>query len=574
MQYAVGRSRFPLTLVALTTALAGCQTGAEVDGTEIAPANRTMSADPVLVAAQTSAVPEAPEDFDYIGTSQPARVRNPGNPQEQSQPQSFPAVPSAIQVPPGYEVQVVAQGLDYPTDITFGRNGEIFVSEAGGHTYGTAPPNAPEARILQIMPGGQHRVVYDKTVPLDVLRRVEFGKPVPAAGIVPPLTGVTYNHQNGLLYVASRQRYATLNLQTGEWRTIIDGLPSWGEFLNTKPIFDREGKMWFVQSSQGNSGTIEAHWIKLLDIFNKPDAHEVPCEDITVTGVDYFVPDKLESHFPGKDKIRAEVYAPLGVDTTNGQTLPGKFWCNGAVYRTNPDGTNPERMAWGLRSVFGLNFSPAGRLMVTQNSANIMKPRPLYDDWETILEIKPGLWYGWPDYYSGLPITDQRFRRPNDPEWKGNPEDHKFALTGETRARLLRGGQPPQPLIRIQPHAATQGFAFGKPEWGMSPENELLVAEWGAIIPYYKDPGAWPGFRVSHVNLATGETHPFLINKCGKPAWIEGCEGGLRRPIMAAWGPDDALYVVDFGVVQFTPKGMNARPDTGVIWKVARKPSR
>jgi glucose/arabinose dehydrogenase len=398
--------------------------------------------------------------------------------------QQLPANPSAIQVPPGYEVQVVAQGLDYPTDITFGPRGEIYVSEAGGHTYGTKPEEAPEARILQILPNGEHRVVYQKTVPMEVLRRTKFGKPVPAEGIVPPLVGVTFNPRNGLLYVASRQRYATLNPQTGEWRAIIDGLPSWGEFLNTKPIFDRNGRMWFVQSSQGNSGTIETHWIKLVDIFNKPDAREIPCEDVTVTGVDYFVKDKLETLFPGQDSIRAEVYVPLGVNTQPGQTLEGQFWCNGAVYRTNADGSNPERVAWGFRSVFGLRFSPAGRLIVTQNSGNIMTPRPIYDDWETILEVQEGRWFGWPDYYSGLPITDNRFRRPNDPEWKGSPEDHRFALTEETRAELLRGGQPPQPLVRIEPHAATQGFVFGKPEWGMDPESELLVAEWGAIIPY------------------------------------------------------------------------------------------
>lgn len=483
--------------------------------------------------------------------------------------QSLAANPSAVNVPEGYKLEVVAEGLNYPTDITFGGNGEIFVSEAGGHTYGTAPAQAPEARILQVNPDGSTRPVYATTVPLDVLRSVRFGSPVAADGIVPPLVGITYNPRNGLLYIASRQRYATLDPQTGEWRTIIDGLPSWGEFLNTKPIFDRQGKMWFVLSSQGNSGTIESHWIKLVDIFNKPDAREVPCEDVTVTGADYFVQDRLESRFPGQDRIRAEVYAPLGVDTSRGQTIQGSFWCNGAVYRANPDGTAPERIAWGLRSIFGLAFSPSGRLIVTQNSGNVMEPRPIYDDWETVLEIRPGLWYGWPDFYSGLPITDERFSRPNDPEWRGTPEDHQFALTPETHARLLSGGEPPQPLLRIQPHAATQGFAFGRAGWGFDPENELLVAEWGAIIPYYKDPPTWPGFRVSRVNLATGATSPFLINRCGKPGWIQGCNGGLRRPITTAWGPDGALYIVDFGVVEFDQSGMTAHPGTGVIWKLS-----
>lgn len=453
--------------------------------------------------------------------------------------QQLPADPSAIEVPPGYEVQVVAQGLSYPTDITFGANGEIYVSETGGHTYGTKPEEAPPARILQVLPGGQTRVVYDRTVPVDVLREVEFGERVPAEGIVPPLLGITFNPRNGLLYVASRQRYATLDPQTGEWRTIIDGLPSWGEFFNSKPVFDREGRMWFALSSQGNSGTIETHFIKLVDIFRKPNAREVPCEDVTVTGADYWIKEGIPSWLSDADSMRAEVYAPLGVNTEPGQTLEGQFWCNGAIYRTAADGSNPERVASGFRSVFDLGFSPAGRLIVTQNSGNVMTPRPIYDDWEPIYEVREGLWYGWPDYYSGLPITDERFRRPNDREWTGTPEDHRFALTEETRARLLKGERlPPQPLVKGTPHAATQGFTFGKRDWGMDVESEILVAEWGAIIPYYKDPPEWPGFRVSRVNLRTGEATPFLINRCGKPAWIQGCGGGLRRPIMPAWGPD------------------------------------
>ena len=61
-----------------------------------------------------------------------------------------------------------------------------------------------------------------------------------------------------------------------------------------------------------------------------------------------------------------------------------------------------------------------------------------------------------------------------------------------------------------------------------------------------------------------------MINKCGKPAWVSGCRGGMHRPITAEWGPDGALYVVDFGEVRFGKQGMHAQPNTGVIWKITR----
>lgn len=72
------------------------------------------------------------------------------------------------------------------------------------------------------------------------------------------------------------------------------------------------------------------------------------------------------------------------------------------------------------------------------------------------------------------------------------------------------------------------------------------------------------------MNLQTGEVYDFMVNKSKKPAWATR-GGGLRRPIQLTYGPDGALYVVDFGVIHFDEKGMNAQPNTGVIWKVSRQ---
>lgn len=71
--------------------------------------------------------------------------------------------PSDIVVPKGYQIEAVAKGLSYPVDITFEDNGNAFIAEAGGHTYGTKPESAPDARILQLMSDGSYKVVYDKT---------------------------------------------------------------------------------------------------------------------------------------------------------------------------------------------------------------------------------------------------------------------------------------------------------------------------------------------------------------------------------------------------------------------------
>lgn len=485
------------------------------------------------------------------------------------------ADPDDVSVPKGYRVDVVAQGLDYLSDITFGPNGEIYLAVVGGHTYGTSYKKAPPASILQILPNGETKTIVgpDKVLPLDVIRNAEAteyieinGRPVPTAydlpeGIIMPVTGVTYH--DGKLYISHRARISTYDLETGELNTIVDNLPSWGEFLNTKPKF-HEDKMYFTQASQGNLGPIDSHWMKVITALDKPLAREVPCEDVTLQGRDFWVRNGFT-----KDPHDAElsgVYVPFGFETTEGQVIEGQHKCNGAMYRAEPDGSNLEVIAWGLRSNFGYDFSPSGRLVITQNSCNPIPPRKVFDDYEPVYEIEEGAWYGWPEYCSSIPITDQRFRLPEDTDYKGKPSRLSFVLTDETRERLLDGRtEPPEPLALLPVHSAAEGMVFGREDFGMDPENEILVAEMGNIVPFRRD--EQPGFRVQKVNLQTGEYSDFMTNKGGGPASVVGNKG-LERPLQLAWGPDGALYVVDFGIINITKKGMNAQPNSAVVWKV------
>ena len=488
--------------------------------------------------------------------------------------------PAAINLPPGYKIEAFSKNLNFPTDITFGENGEAYVSEAGGHFYGTDPSKAPPPRILQVMPDGTTKVIYDNAVPYEQIQKANTYEEIPE-GLIGPIEGVTYNPNNGLLYIAHRTRYSTLDPKTGEFKTIIDNLPAWGIFHNTKAIFDDQGRMVFGVSAQGNSGPVDFAIMKVISFYNMPGVREVPCEDVTLTGEDYwvenqFTPEKGDGQLTG-------VFVPYGVQTEPGQVVPGEFWCNSALYRANADGTEPELLAWGIRNAFHQEFGPDGRIYFSNNSGNPIPGRPVYDDWETIYALEEGAWYGWPDYYSSVPITDPRFHKPDDPQFKPEPGRllvHEFALTEETRARLLKGAPtPPPPLVRFEPHAGAQGFAFGTKEFGV-PDGAVLQAEFGAVIPYEVAGEEAPGFRISQIDLSTGERKPFAWNKSGKPASAAPGQpapqgGGFERPIRPEFGPDGALYVVDFGVFDVSPKPKDkptkmSFANTGVIWKVTR----
>lgn len=465
--------------------------------------------------------------------------------------------PADVRVPAGYRIEPFASGLSYATDLEFGPDDEVFVAETGDHTYGTTPEKSPTPQILQLMPDGSKRVVYDKAVSLETLRAAKFGQPIPEEGLIGPVLGITW--RDGLLYVAHRTRVSTLDPKTGAFKTVIDGLPSWGFFHNNKVVFGPDGKMYFVLSTQGNAGPIDEHWMAVINIYNKRDAHEVPCEDVALTGKNFAVPVEDPATPEVGDKKLTGVYVPLGTETRPGQVVKGSVPCNGAMLRANPDGSGLELVAWGLRSNFGYRFAPDGRLIVSQNSGNPIEPRAIYEDWETLWEIRPGEWYGWPDYYSGLPVTDPRFAE--------RLERHDFVLTEETRRRLLKGRErPPQPLARLAPNTAAEGFVFGRPAFGVG-ADEVLVAEFGTVVVPKRD--ELPGFRVQRVNLVTGASADFLVNRTGKPASAT-FGGGLERPIQLTWGPDGALYVVDFGRIDLTAKGMEAKPNSGVVWKVTR----
>ena len=44
---------------------------------------------------------------------------------------------AAIRVPGNLQAEALTSGLTYPVDITFDNQGNTYIAEAGGHTYGT-----------------------------------------------------------------------------------------------------------------------------------------------------------------------------------------------------------------------------------------------------------------------------------------------------------------------------------------------------------------------------------------------------------------------------------------------------
>jgi glucose/arabinose dehydrogenase len=437
-----------------------------------------------------------------------------------------------IALSPGYVIEAVATGLTFPTGVAFDGQGNAFVVEAG-YSYGevfTTP------RLLQVQAGGGTRVV--------------------ASGENPPWNGVAYG--NDVFYVAEggvMEGGRILRITAdGTTTVLVDGLPSMGDHHTNGPAVGPDGWIYFGQGTVTNSGVVgeDNHAFGWLSRF--PELHDVPCRDITLAGENFTTPDPLSAD--GRARVTTGAFVAFRTPTSAGQVIPGRVPCSGAVLRVAADGGAPELVAWGLRNPFGLAWSPAGRLYVTDNSYDNRGSRSVWGAGDKLWLVTPGTWYGWPDYHAGRPLTDaDHYRTPGRPA-------PRFLLASHPNA-------PPTPAAILGVHSSSNGFDFSRsPEFGYA--GHAFVAQFGDMAPEVGKVMAPVGFKVVRVDVETGVVHDFAVNRGGTngPASRVGA-GGLERPVAARFDPaGTALYVVDFGVMTVGPRGPEPRAGTGVLWRI------
>lgn len=190
--------------------------------------------------------------------------------------------------------------------------------------------------------------------------------------------------------------------------------------------------------------------------------------------------------------------------------------------------------------------------MVIDHGADPRGSRQIRLDWDKLWEVKPGGWYGFPDFFSGLPVTLPHFHVPEQAEptflMKKHPQ-----LAG-------------QPLIRFQPHSASMKFDFcTNADFGHV--GDLFVAQFGESG--FEKTEELSGYKVVRVNPETGQTANFLVNPNEEKA-----TAGPIRPIDVKFSPDGSeLYIVDLGIAGSTHTGEKPRPNTGSLWKVVKNDS-
>ncbi len=445
--------------------------------------------------------------------------------------------PGDIALPAGYRAEVVATGLTFPTGIAFDAAGQPYVVEAG-YSYGdvfTVP------RLLRLEPDGRATVI--------------------ATGDRGPWNGVV--HHNGAFFVAAGGHLEGGRIvritPDGAQSAVISGLPSLGDHHTNGPAVGPDGWIYFGQGTATNSGVVGSDNADFGWLYRYPAFHDTPCADIRLLGRNFTSPPVLtDSSAADTAEVVTGAYVPFGTPTVAGQVVRGAIPCNGAVMRVRPEGGEAELVAWGFRNPYGLAFSADGQLYVTDNSYDERGSRPVFGTGDLFWAVRPGTWYGWPDFHGARPLTDA--------QWFNSARGPAPGYVLAEHPNL-----PPAPVANLGVHSSSNGFDLARGGMFGFP-GEAFIAQFGDMAPNVGKVLGPVGFKVVRVDPRTGVVHDFAVNRAqvNGPASLVG-GGGLERPIAARFSPDgSALYVVDFGVMTMGPNGAEPRVGTGVVWRITR----
>lgn len=411
-------------------------------------------------------------------------------------------------------IDVVVDGLNFPTCIAVDPAGGYYVAESG-LPFGGAPAGG---QLWRVHPDGQRTLIAD--------------------GLRPPVTGVTV--YEGAVYVTEAGPPSAISrvAPDGGLVPIVTGMPGPGNYHTNMCAFGPDGKLYFTQGACTNTGVVGLDAYELGWLGRLPHPHDVPGYDVVLSGETFQTWDPTA----GDDNRHAEAvtgaFAPWGGAHQPGVRIEGRTRATAAVLRCEPDGSDLELVAWGVRNGFGIGFLPDGRLLVTDQGADDRGSRPVADVPDYLWEIKQGAWYGWPDYLGGVPITDPRFT----PQTGRAP---RFLLTNHDQLP-----PPERPLAEFPTHTAAVKFA-------VSPDGaDLYVALFGDEVPMTAPHGPKVGRSVVRVSTADWSIHPFHA-------------GRLRRPIDVAFDTDGSLLIVDFGRFEMGQGGrLDAEAKSGTVWRL------
>lgn len=473
---------------------------------------------------------------------------------------------SIVEGPPGFELRLHARGLTAPTAICFDADGSLLIAEAGF--------NGTEPRIFGFKKDGTSFDIYPHGRKLPAFLSPSFRMYGPVGGMV--ATGgkvyVTHRDANG------RGRVTAFSYEANvPPRTIVADLPAQGDYGMTDIAVHPNGRIFFGVGAATNSGVVgldnlQAGWVKKF-----PSFCDVPNVDLKLNGFRFDTPNPFASIFGGKDIAVTGPFQKFGASDQSGIPMPsGKP--TAAVYSVEQGGGDLRVEAHGIRHPAGLRINEYGTLYMTNQGMELRGTRPVMDDPDALLKMVGGeTWYGWPDFSTDLrPITEQQFQPPRELAIRYGYPNVRF-LIDHTSSRLI--APTPSALVFgvFRPLSGASKFDFppaSGPFRKYRDRGDAMVALFGDRAPFATSgrPLLGPtGFKVALVNVDARKVEDFVRNTQDGPASRQGKTApsdALERPVDVKFGPDGAMYILDFGIMEMKNGQPAIKEGTGRIYRL------
>lgn len=407
-----------------------------------------------------------------------------------------------------------------------------------------------------------------------------------ARGVVAPVVGFTWH--KGSFYISHRAADFTgaVSRVAADGSSVNQILSGFIDSQAEHPLNDvrvgPDGRMYLATGPAGNSAVMGPDLAPFIK--RNPDLHTTAAQDLVLLGKNFESPD-FRTEDPN-DKVRTGAYVPFGVTTTPGQVIKGTKKPGGAIVSFNPDNAEAtlRTEASGLRNVIGLAWDKKGDMYAAINGFDVRGTRPVRDEFDPTYKIKKGTWYGFPDFSAALePLTNSKFEVKDELQGmiyiNGEPQGKDLGFLIDHAASGLTA--PDKSLVAgLHPFHSSPSMLDAAPaSWGDF-AGHLFIAEWGDLTPP-TDPidTRKVGYRVVRLNPMTRQITPFVMNRMAGPASAQGQAGkGMERPFDVKFGPDGAMYIVDYGQVNIDmmrPEREGREPyqyvaGTGVVWKVTK----
>ena len=429
------------------------------------------------------------------------------------------ADPAAVRTAIPARVEIVADGLNFPTSVELDDQDNVWIGLSGA---GHGNPGVKPA-VLKVGKDGKTETIIED-------------------GLVAPLNDLLWH--DGVLYISHRGKVSKWD--GSALQDVVSGLPSKGDHTNNQIDIGPDGKLYIGQGSATNSAVVgpdNKSWVK-----KHPDFHDMLPTDVTLTGKTFMSKSFLDS---SEENAKTSAFSPFGETRDGKKPADAVEVPNACLLRCDLDGSNIEVFAWGLRNPFGVLVNDDGTVFVSDHGCDVRGSRPIKDDLEDLYLLKQGDWAGWPDYCYGVPVTDQRFK----PDGKSQP---KFVMAEHPEVAV--------PVVMFPSHSAIGKLDRLQQDSPLGSKGDLFIAFFGNMAPKTGTaPNPPGGMRVIRFSPSTNEVTVFAEAEEPTPTdWT----AGIRRPLDVRITPDaKSLYVADYGTLG-SGKHLKAVKQSGVIWKI------